>query len=95
MKKKTTTKRVLKKKYDAATIFYGDGEYWTFKLSEWIICIDYDWVEIVKKDGTGTEMYAVVNVSRISFSMNGIKDISLKAEVVSIRGDDLTLKPVV
>jgi hypothetical protein len=94
IKKKVSTKRVLKSIYDTATVFYGDGEYWTFKLSEWALYIDYDWIEVVKKDKTGMEMYAVVNVSRISFSMNDVKETSPKGEVVSITGNDPILKPV-
>lgn len=95
IKKKVSTKRVLKSIYDRATVFYGDGEYWTFKLSEWALYVDYDWVEVVKKDKTGMEMYAVVNVSHISYSVNAIKEASPKGEVVSITGNDSTLKSVV
>jgi hypothetical protein len=93
-KKKVSTKKVLKKKYDTATIWYGEDKFWTFKLSEWTLYIEYDWVEAVKNDGTDMEMFAVANVTQISYSMNTLKEVSPKADIVSIKGNDATLKPI-
>ncbi len=94
-KTKKSTKRVLKKKYDTATIYYGDSEYWTVTLSEWTMYRDYDWVEFVKNDGTMMECFAVVNVSRIEFRRDKLKDVEpIKSDVLSLKVDTLPLKPV-
>lgn len=93
-KKKTKiTKAKLIAKYDLATIYFGDGEFWTFKLSEWTLYRDYDWVEVVKNDGTGMETFCVPNVTRISFGMSVIKEVK-EADVVSIKGESTVLKPI-
>lgn len=92
-KKKATTKRKLIAKYDLATIYFGDGEFWTFKLSEWTLYRDYDWVEVAKNDGTGMEMFCVPNVIRISFGMSTIKEVK-SADVVSISQEPTLLKPI-
>ena len=95
MKVKTKTKRVLKKKYDTATIYYGDDRVWTFKLTEWTLYLDYDWIEVVRVDGKGMEMFAVANVAQISYTMDTVKEVEgTKAEVVPIKSVDPSLKPV-
>ena len=94
-KKKACTKRVLKKKYDVVTIFYGDDRCWTFKLVEWTLYIDYDWVEVVKSDGTAMEMFAIANIAQISYGMTPLKEVEgTKADVVQIKPDNPPLKPV-
>lgn len=92
-KKKTGTKVRLTKQYDIGTIYFGDGEWWTFKLTEWTLYRDYDCIELVKNDGTAMEVFYSPNVIRISFGMSTLKEVK-DAEVVQIKGEPTLLKPI-
>lgn len=95
-KKKSNSSKKSKMigEYDVATIYYGNEELWTFRLSEWELYRDYDWVEVVRKDGKGMESFNVSNVARISFGMDKVKEIGVPADVTPIRTDTTPLKPV-
>ena len=94
-KKKTVTKSKLIGVYDIVTIYYGNDEFWTFKLAEWDLYRDYDWVEVVKKDGTGMETFCVHNVIRLSFGMDKVRDLEpTKTDVLVMKPDNSPLKPV-
>lgn len=62
----------LSKKYDTMEIFTLDGVY-TFKLSEWLIYKDNEWIELTKKDGSAMDCFAIGNVGRVLFSRGAVK----------------------
>ena len=92
-KKNHGTKVKLTKEYDLATIYFGDGEFWTFKLAEWSLYRDYDCIEVVKNDRSGMEVFYAPNITRISFGMSTLKEVK-SVEVVSISQEPTLLKPI-
>ena len=83
-KRKALSTDQLKKKYDFVVVYVCDGGWFTFRLNEWSMYQDYDWLELTKLDGTEIECFFVANVARISFG----KDV--KKQPVT---DVLVLKP--
>lgn len=72
-----------KKRYDMFIVFTCDESMFEFKLDEWEVYKDDEWIEIGKIDNTSTEYFYVPNVIRVKF-------ISSKAKVVIIEKPILT-----
>jgi hypothetical protein len=75
----------FKKKYDMLAIYLGDGQVFEFKLNEWEVRRNDDWVEITKEDDSRMECFYVANIMRVS---------GYKSTVKIVKTDTTPLKPV-
>lgn len=74
-----------KKQYDKFIVFTCDEGIFEFKLDEWEVYKDDEWIEVSKIDNTVTEYFYVPNVMRVKF-------MSSKAKIVMTEKPEL--KPV-
>jgi hypothetical protein len=80
------TTKAITKKYDMFYVYLCDESVYEFKLSEYRVCKDEDFVEVSKLDNTVMESFTINNILRIRFISSKAKEI-VDVEVV-------TLKPV-
>jgi hypothetical protein len=82
-----TTKETIKR-FDTFIIYMCDESMFEYNLSEYRICKDDEWVEVVKKDETVKEAFSLANVMRVKFMKSTVK-------LVEPVGNPPILKPVI
>lgn len=72
-----------KKRYDKFIVYGCDESIFEFKLDEWEVYKDDEWIEVGRIDNTITEYFYVHNVMRVKF-------VSSKAKIVTTEKPTLT-----
>jgi hypothetical protein len=79
--------KAVTKTYDMFYIFMCDESRFEFKLNEYRICIDEDFIEVTSLDDTIMELFSLHNLMRVKF-------VKSTAKLVDTEMTAPTLKPV-
>jgi hypothetical protein len=81
------TTKAITKKYDMFYIYMCDESVFEFKLSEYRICKDEDFIEVSRLDRTEMNSFIINNIMRVKF-------IKSTAKLVGVETSPPVLKPV-
>jgi hypothetical protein len=73
-----TTKAVTKK-YDMFYVYMCDESVFEFKLNEYRVCRDEDFIEVSSLDNTTMESFSLNNILRVKFVKSSTKLVSIEA----------------
>jgi sulfur relay (sulfurtransferase) DsrF/TusC family protein len=81
-----STKAVIKK-YDMFYVYMCDESVFEFKLNEYRVCRDEDFIEVTSIDNTIMELFSLHNLMRVKFVKSTVK-------LVGVETSPPVLKPV-
>jgi hypothetical protein len=68
------TDKTTKKRFDTFTIYGCDGTCYEYKLNEWNVFKDPEWIEVTKVDDTVMECFNIQNVLVVRFRSSKAED---------------------
>jgi hypothetical protein len=79
--------KAVTKKYDMFYIYMCDESVFEFKLNEYRVCRDEDFIEVTSIDNTIMELFSLHNLMRVKFVKSTVK-------LVGVETSPPVLKPV-
>jgi hypothetical protein len=79
--------KAITKKYDMFYVYLCDESVFEFKLNEYRVCRDEDFIEVTSLDNTVMELFSLHNLMRVKFVKSTAKLVGTEVSVP-------TLKPV-
>jgi len=67
--------KAMKQRYDMFYVHIYDGACYEYKLDEWDVYKDAEWIEITRVDGTVMECFNIPNVLMVRFKSSKSKEV--------------------